>query len=274
MNIMNSCVTSLVLALASPALAFQPSTLSNRPSVALRNTLRDMASYTDGPKFMSEFEQFDRNGAFSRSPQGGMDGRREMMQGQRGNPNDRMFTQDGFDPYSAYGNQFGMNQSDNRRGGGSATGPQGMGYYGEPGMMGGGRGMNGVHDDNTLGGFSYSSRVREQGRVREQQRGMEHGGPPPFYDYQGGGGGMDSGFDPRFAGGPMMGGGMEFEQQGGGYPEQQQGGGYPQHQQGGGYPQQQQGGSYPQHQEGGYLEGPGGFGGFDGGDMDLSRMGP
>jgi len=259
-------VTSLVLALASPALAFQPSTLSNRPSVALRNTLRDMASYPDSQKFMSEFEQFDRSGAFSSSPQGGMDGRPDMMHGngggrggpggnpnpfaRRSNPNDRMYTQDGFDPYSAYGSQFGMSQSDNRRGSGGASGPQGMEYYGEPGMMGGGGGMNGVHNDNTLDGFSYSSRVREQGSVRQQQGRMEYGGgPPSMYDYQDGG--MDGGFDPRFAGGQMMGGGMEFEQQGGYEPQ----------------------GSF-EPQGGGYSEGQHGFGGFDGGNMDLSRMGP
>jgi len=224
---------------------------------------------------MSEFEAFDRNGAFSRSPQGGMDGRPEMngmpemngrpemnggpemmyggeyggeyggnpnpfsRRGGPGNPNDnRMHTRDGFDPYSAYGSSFGMSQSD--RGG---PGPQGMEYYGQPGMMsggsmmgGGGGEMNGVHKDNTMPGFSYSS------RVREQQGG---GGPDyeqaydPSYDYERMGGGFD---------GPMMGGGMEYEQQG--YEQQ-------------GYEQQE---GFPGPNGGEYA-------GFDG-EMDMRRMGP
>jgi len=170
---------------------------------------------------------------------GGMDGRPNMMYmgdgepmanpfARRGNPNDRVYTQDGFDPYSAYGNQYGMSQSDS-----SMRGHQGMEYHGSSGMMSGGGGMNGVHNDNTLEGFSYSN------RVREMEQGTKYGGgPPPFYEYQGGG--MQGGFDPRFDREPMMGGGMgvDFEQRGG------------------------------------YPEGPSDFGGFDGGDMDLSRMAP
>jgi len=242
---MNSRVSSLVAVLAAPALAFQPPTSPVRPSLSLRNTLRDMAAYPDGPGSQAppQFDAFDPRGAFSRSPRGGMEA-------------ERMHTQDGFDPFSAYGGQFGMSQSDGRRG-----------HMGAPGAVMGGD-PNGVHDDNTLGGFAYSSRVQ-----RAPQGHMEYGGRPPpfmsqFYEHPGGmEGGMEgmessfeSGFDPRFASpGPMMGGGMEFEQQGGGYyPEGQQGGGY--------YPEGQQGGGY-------YPEGPGGFGGFDG-DVDLSRMGP
>mmetsp|Transcript_3615 Transcript_3615/g.7911 ORF Transcript_3615/g.7911 Transcript_3615/m.7911 type:complete len:280 (-) Transcript_3615:373-1212(-) len=279
---MNSCITSLVLALASPALAFQPSNASTRPSVALHNTLRDMASYPDaqqGQRMMNDLEAFDRNGAFSRSPQGGMGGRPDMMSQQggmggrpdmmsqqgmmpqqggmggmyggeyggggnpnpfarRGNPNDRMYTQDGFDPYSAYGTSFGTSQSDRRSRG---PGPQGMGYYGEPGMMGGGGrsmigggggGPNGVHNDNTIEGFSYSSRVREQ---REFQGGA---GPAwePGFDYE-----MGAGFEDPMMG--QMGGGMGYE---GGMEYEQQ---------------------FPG------PNGGGGYGGFEG-EMDMGRMGP
>mmetsp|Transcript_24097 Transcript_24097/g.43219 ORF Transcript_24097/g.43219 Transcript_24097/m.43219 type:complete len:266 (-) Transcript_24097:267-1064(-) len=265
---MNSCITTLVLALASPAMAFQPSpTTSTRPTTILQNALRDMASYPDGQRQMSEFESFDRNGAFSRSPQGGMGGRPDMMYGEQqgmmggggggGNPNpfsrrggsggnDRMYTRDGFDPYSAYGNSFGASQSENRRGGGGYGGFDGGMNMGQQGMMGGGGGgmmgggggggMNGVHADNTLGGFSYSSRVREQ----NHNGGREYGGGQG-YEYEGMGGGFD---------GPMMGGGMDYEQQG--------------YQQQGGYEQQ----GYPGQNGGG-----GGYGGFEGG-MDMGRMGP
>lgn len=178
----------IALALAPAALAFQPSPPKTaRPTVALQNTLRDMASYPDNnanqQRMMGDFEAFDRNGAFSRSPRGGMNGRMDMMYGggggrgggggsmSMGGPPDRMYTRDGFDPYSAFGTSFGMSQSDRRGGGG--YGPRGMDYYGEPGgmMMGGNDGrsimmggeMNGVHNDNTIAGFSYSSRVRERG---------------------------------------------------------------------------------------------------------------
>ena len=219
---MKSRVSSLVAALAAPALAFQPPTSPVRPSLSLGNTLRDMAAYPDfqqGAQAPPQYDSFDPRGAFSRSPRGAMEG-------------DRMHTLDGFDPYSAYGGRFGMSQSDGRRG-----------HMGAPGAVMGGD-PNGVHDDNTLHGFSYSSRVQRQPQGR-----MEYGGGPPpfmsqFFEQPGGMEGMEGGFhpdfDPRFAGpGPMMEGGMEFEQQGGGY----------------------------------YPEGPGGFGGFDG-DMDPSFMGP
>lgn len=218
---MKSHVSSLAVALAAPALAFQPPptrTPLTRPSLPLCNTLRDMASYPDGSQAMSEFDAFDRHGAFSRSPRGGVEGRPQAMYGGR----DRMYTQDGFDPYSAYGGQFGVSQSDRA-----------------PGAMLGG-GANGVHNDNTLEGFAYSSRVREHGQGRVPRR-TEYGGPP-FHEYPGG---MEGGFDPRFAGGPMMMGGMEM----GGMEYEPQGGGY-------------------------YPEGLGGFGGFDGGDVDHSRLGP
>lgn len=190
---MNSCLTSLVLVLATPALAFQPSPASDaRPSVALRNTLRDMASYPDDQRMMSDLEAFDRNGAFSRSPPGGMAGRPETMYGagmgnpnpfarRGGGPSGRVYTRDGFDPYSAYGTSFG-------------PGPRGLDYYAELGMMGGGGrgmgggGMNGVHDDNTIQGFSYSSRVREMGPAYD-----------PGYDFE-----MGGGFEE-----PIWGGGME-----------------------------------------------------------------
>jgi len=303
---MNSCITSLVLALASPALAFQPSNASTRPSVALQNTLRDMASYPDGQqgqRMMNDLEGFDRNGAFSGSPQGGMGGRPDMMSQQggmggrpdmmsqqgsmggrpdmmsqqggmggrpemmsqqggmggmyggeyggggggggnpnpfarRGNPNDRMYTQDGFDPYSAYGTSFGTSQSDRRSRG---PAPQGMGYYGEPGMMGGGGrsmvgggggGPNGVHNDNTIEGFSYSSRVREQ---RDFQGGAGAAWEPAF-DYE-----MGAGFEDPMMG--QMGGGMGYE---GGMEYEQQ------------FPGQ---------------NGGDGYGGFEG-EMDMGRMGP
>jgi hypothetical protein len=113
--------------------------------------------------------------------------------------NDRMYTRDGFDPYSAYGNSFGMSQSDNRR----RNGGGGMDFF-PPDMMGGGammgrREMNGVRNDNTMGGFSYSSRVREYGAGRPYDFDMEM---------------MGGGFD-----GPPPMGGMEYEQGGfgGGY---------------------------------------------------------
>ena len=197
------------IALAAPAVAFQsPAAKTTRPSVAAQMSLRDIASYPDDMKMMSEFEAFDRNGALSRSPMGGMGGRPDMMyQGGGGgggyNPNpfsrrdnDRMYTRDGFDPYSAYGNSFGMSQSD-RRGGGRGGGP--MDYYGGgPMMMGGG--MNGVKADNTMGGFSYSSRNREYG--------MPPMGGMPFEYEQGmmGGGGFDGpmgdmGYDQGYGGG-------------------------------------------------------------------------
>lgn len=190
---MNTRIASLVLAASAPAaLAFQPSggNASVRPSLALQMSLRDIASFTDGGRMMGDFEAFDRNGAFSRSPQGGMYGRGGGgMMGP-----DRMYTRDGFDPFSAYGNSFGMSQS-----GRHASSRQYDMMYGGPDMMmmGGGPGMNSVRHDNTMGGFDYSSRVRE------------YGAPRPF-DYDMGMGGFD---------GPM-GGGMDFDQgygRGGGY---------------------------------------------------------
>lgn len=266
---MNTLATTVVLALATPALAFQqPSPASPRTSVAALNSLRDMAAFPDDMKMMSEFEAFDRNGAFSRSPQGGMGGRPDMMYGngqqgmqggmqgqgmqgggmggnpnpfsRRGGGNDRMYTRDGFDPFSAYGSSFGMSQSDNRRGA-PPGGGGGMEYFGGPGggpdmrMMGGGMngGMNGVKADNTMGGFSYSSRNREYGYGGPGGGGGPYGEGMPFDGFEEG---MGGGFDGPM-GGPM-GGGME---------------------QGMGYEQQQ---------------GPpmgGGYGGFDG---DMSRLGP
>jgi len=222
---MKSSISSLVLALSAPsAMAFAPSSSSSstRQSTAVQNTLRDMASYPDEMKMMDEFEQFDRNGAFSRSPQGGMGGRPGMMggmgmEGQRnmqmqgGNPNpfarggnDRMYTQDGFDPYSAYGNSFGMSQSDNRRGG---PGPRGGNMMGG-GMYGGGPEMiNGVRTTDTMGGFEYDSRTRSRDGGLGAPPGMPMGGE--YFDQGGMGYGM-GGFD-----GPMMEGPMDY-----GYPGQ------------------------------------------------------
>jgi len=269
-----------------------------------------MASYPDNSRAMPEFEAFDRNGAFSGSPQGRMGDRPEMMNdpqmmndrqemmsnpqqqmmnngygggpGQNPNPfsrrqgggNDRVYTQDGFDPYSAYGSQFGSSQS----------GP-GMQMGGGAGF-GTGRGsgqVNGVKNDNTMGGFSYSSRNREmQGQMPGQQ--MQGG----QYDNEGMGGGFDGpmemmggGFDGPmemmggFNGGPMemMGGFdggpmgqmdyqyeaeqmMQMQQQGGfqqrqgDFQQHQQEGGF--HQQQGDFQQQQQEGGFPQQQQQGY----------------------
>ena len=224
---MKSSISSLVIALsataAPSAMAFAPSSSSTRQSTAVQNTLRDMASYPDEMKMMDEFEQFDRNGAFSRSPQGGMGGRPGMMggmgmEGQRnmqmqgGNPNpfarggggnDRMYTQDGFDPYSAYGNSFGMSQSDNRRG----PGPRGGNMMGG-GMYGGGPEMiNGVRTTDTMGGFEYDSRTRSRDGGLGAPPGMPMGGE--YFDQGGMGYGM-GGFD-----GPMMDGPMDY-----GYPGQ------------------------------------------------------
>jgi hypothetical protein len=244
----------LLLALASPpapAHAFQsPNKSIAAPSSAtsLRNALRDMAAFPDDMKMMSEFEAFDRNGAFSRSPQqgGGYGG----MMGGGGNANGPFAHRgrgerggrslDGFDPHSAYGDSYGMSHGDVMRGGGGGGMDYGMDYYGPPDMMmmmgrGGGMGMgmmnNNVRDTNTMGGFSYSSRVRDYAGY---DRGM------------GGGGGGMGGFDgPMMMGGgfdgPMMGGGeMEYDPM---YDQQQQ-------QRGGGY--------------------GGGYGGLG----DMSRMGP
>jgi len=266
---MTTRLATLALALAAPAVAFQsPATKTFRPSVAAQMSLRDIASYSDDMKMMSEYEAFDRNGALSRSQMGGMGGRPEMggrpdmmyqgqggggggrpdmmYQGQgggggqnpnpfsrRGNDNDRMYTRDGFDPYSAYGNSMGMSQSDRRGGGRGGMGGPPMDYYGGgPDMVMGGGGMNvnGVKADNTMGGFSYSSRNREY-------ENMNMGGGPPM-----GGEGMMGG----------MGGGMPYE-----YEQGMMGGG--------GFDGPMGGMDYDQ---GGYG---GGYGGFDG---DMSQMGP
>ena len=242
---MNSLI-ALALALTAPAAtAFQSSAPPTRPSSTLQNALRDMASYPDDMKMMGDFEAFDRNGAFSRSPQGGMNGRpdrmmpgderHEMMMGgpngysrrQGGDFVERMYTQDGFDPYSAFSQNFGMSQSDRRGGGG--VGPRdeymGMGGPPPPGMMGPGGmggGPNNVRADNTMGGFSYSSRVRDYGGPYGDMGGdMMMGGPQDGGMMMGpqGMGGPQGGFD-----GPMgMGGGMEYDQ---GYGPMGGGGGY------------------------------------------------
>jgi hypothetical protein len=280
--IMNYIAASLLVALAAPtSMAFQ-SPAPRSTSTSLHNALRDMAAFPDDMKMMSEFEAFDRNGAFSRSPQqvqyqqqgggggGGGGGYGPpppgMMGGGGGNPNP--FARrggggggggiggrslDGFDPHSAFGNNYGMSQSDMMMRGPPPPGmgmDYGMDYYGPPdmqmmmmmggprgggggGRMGGGGGMmnNGVRDTNTMGGFSYSSRVRDYAGYDQGMGGGYEGGPMMM---GGGGGGYD---------GPMMGGGggggeMEYDQM---YDQQQQ---------------QQRGGGY------------GGFGG------DMSRMGP
>ena len=146
--------SSLLVALAAApsALAFQTSSSSSSsssPATALQNALRDMAAYPDDMKMMSEFEAFDRNGAFSRSPQQqGGGGRQDMMYGgppppggmMGGNPNP--FSRrggggggrslDGFDPHSAYGNSFGMSQSDGRGGDMMHGMDYSMDYYGPP----------------------------------------------------------------------------------------------------------------------------------------------
>ena len=223
LNINMKSISSLVIALSAPAaMAFAPSS-TTRQSTTLQNTLRDIASFQDDMKMMNEFEVFDRNGAFSRSPQGGMGGRPDMFgMGQRemqmggGNPfarGDRMYTQDGFDPYSAYGNSFGMSQSDNRRGPGGPRGQRMGEYYGGgPGMMMGPGGMNGVRNTDTMNGFEYDSRTSRRGP------GGQMGGPMGGEYFDQGMGGM-GGFD-----GPMdmgMGGpGMEY----GGYDGQFEGG--------------------------------------------------
>lgn len=281
---MNSLASLVALALTAPAVAFQPSNPASarQSAVAHQMALRDIASYPDDMKMMSEFEAFDRNGAFSRSPQGGQGGRSDMNmyqggsgermmgpgpdmyqgqgqgQGQGGgmmSPNpfsrrgqgqsDRMYTRDGFDPYSAYGESHGMSQSDRRdprgmggnNGGGmsqsAGRGPQGMGggqqgFYGGPDMMmggggggrpmGGGGRMNGVKADNTMGGFSYSSRNREYADGYGAGP-MMYGPPQSQFEYEQG---MMGGYE-----GPMggMGGmeGMEYEQ---GYPMGGDYGGY------------------------------------------------
>lgn len=272
----------LLAALVAPSaiVAFQSSSTSSLSSsssaTALRNALRDMAAYPDDNKMMSEFEAFDRNGAFSRSPMmqgggGGGGGGGQMLQGQGGmmggpfahrQPLPPMGrgggrSLDGFDPHSAYGNSYGMSQSENRRGDvmmmreqggmGGAGRDYGMDYFGPPppdmmmmmsqdqrgggGRRGGGGGgpRNPVRNDNTMGGFSYSSRVTDYAGY---DRGM------------GGGGG-------GFEGGPMMMGGGGFDgsmMMGGGEMDYEM------------FDQQQQ-----QEQRGG-----GGYGGFG----DISRMGP
>jgi len=222
---MNYSLLVLALAAAPSALAFQTSSTSSAAApttTALKNALRDMAAYPDDTKMMSEFEAFDRNGAFSRSPQQ----QQQQQQQQRGGRQDMMYDQglppggmmggnpmanpfarrgggggggggrslDGFDPHSAYGNSYGMSQSDNRRGGGDMMMggmDYGMDYFGPPDMMmmpmgrggggGGGRGggmmggmRNGVRDTNTMGGFSYSSRVTDYAGYDD--RGMMGGG--------------------------------------------------------------------------------------------------
>eukprot|EP00578_Thalassiosira_sp_NH16_P004233 CAMPEP_0181130088 /NCGR_PEP_ID=MMETSP1071-20121207/29669_1 /TAXON_ID=35127 /ORGANISM="Thalassiosira sp., Strain NH16" /LENGTH=268 /DNA_ID=CAMNT_0023216119 /DNA_START=34 /DNA_END=837 /DNA_ORIENTATION=+ len=243
---MKSSIASIVLAMAAPTAAFRSAPSASRPSTSL-DSLRDIASFSDDMKMMGgEYEAFDRNGAFSRSPRGGAGGRPDMMYGgggqgmgqgmgppgqgmgqamgppgqgmgppgqpdpfarRGGGGEDRMHTRDGFDPYSAYGSSFGTSRSDGRRGGG-------MDYYGPDMMMGGGgmmmgRGgemMNGVRNDNTMGGFSYSSRVTDYGQ------GGPGGGPQ---DYGRGGGPQDYDMGGFFDEGPPMGfGGMEYDQQG------------------------------------------------------------
>lgn len=212
-------IASLALA-AAPALAFQTCPSRPRPPLALRNSLRDMASFPDDMKMMSEFEAFDRNGAFSRSPRGRPGGNLDPYgsggqgQGQGGGGGGRMYTMDGFDPYSAYSQGFG--------GGG---GPP-------PGAPAGGpRGfVNGVKADNTMGGFAYSSRGTDYG-----YGGGPYGGGPYGYDFDGGemmgeeGGAMYRGGQPQ--GGAMYGGGPPPEMMGMDYgygrdfPEEE-GGGY------------------------------------------------
>lgn len=271
---MQSILSAILLAaLVAPSaiLAFQSSasTSSSSATTALRNALRDMAAYPDDSKMMSEFEAFDRNGAFSRSPsmQGGGGGGGQMLQGQgvgmmgggpfahrqppppmgRGGGGRSL---DGFDPHSAYGNSYGMSQSENRRGdvmmmreqGGMGGGMDyGMDYFGPPppdmmmmmsqdqrgGRRGGGGPRNPVRNDNTMGGFSYSSRVTDYAGYDRGMGGGFEGGPMMM-----GGGGFD--------GGPMMmgGGEMDYEM----FDQQQQ--------------QEQRGGR--------------GYGGFG----DMSRMGP
>ena len=190
---MNRLVAAL-LALAAPASAFVPSAATApAKTTALSNNLRDMAAYPDQERQMGDFAAFDRNGAFSRSPRGDMGG-------------DRMYTQDGFDPYSAYGGNFGGSPSEQRRmggmQGGMGMGPMMGGGYGEP-MMGG---MNGARADNTMGGFNYSSRVRGYGAGRPFEMDFEMGpegmgpmGPGGMMDYdegygpQGGYGGFEGG---------------------------------------------------------------------------------
>ena len=310
-----SLVVASVLALAAApsALAFQTSSSTSTSSSAaaapttsaLKNALRDMAAYPDDTKMMSEFEAFDRNGAFSRSPQqqqqqqqqhqrqrggrqdvmmqqGGGGGRQDMMYDQGpppggmmgGNPMSNPFARrggggggggrslDGFDPHSPYGNSYGMSQSDNRRGGGDMMMggmDYGMDYFGPPDMMmmpmgrggggGGGRGggmmggmRNGVRDTNTMGGFSYSSRVTDYAGYDD--RGMMGGG----------GGGFDG------PGGPMMMGGG-----GGGYDQGPMGMGG-----GGGMEYDHMDGFEMQRGMGGYGGGGGDYGGLG----DMSRMGP
>lgn len=224
-------ISSLVLALSAPAaMAFAPSTTSTRQSTAVQNSLRDMAAYPDEMKMMGEFEQFDRNGAFSRSPQGGMQGgmQGDMQGGMNGGSNMRGMNggrdmsgmhrmRDGFDPYSAYGNSYGMSQSDHRHGGPPSQPPRGMMMDFEmgPEMMMGGGGMNGVRDTNTMGGFEYDSRsTRRGGGGMGGPPGMM-GGPEFFDQGMGMGGGM--GFDgPN----PMMGMGGPGMDYGHGYDGQ------------------------------------------------------
>lgn len=222
---MNANLVSVVLALAAaPATAFQPSA-AGRQASAISANLRDMVSYHDERMDMGmmpeqhQFESFDPNGSYSRSPQGGMGGRPGMMHGGGqgggggyGGP-DRMYTQDGFDPFSAYGNSHGMSRSDRR-----GPGPRGgMDPYANGMQMRGGPG-NRVKADDTMGGFAYSSRHTDYG----------YGGMGPSeYEYFG-----DGGIDDMMGGfeqgpGPMMGGGMDMDY-GHGYPRQDQmgGGGY------------------------------------------------
>ena len=279
---MQSILSSILLAaLVAPSaiVAFQfsssSSVSSSSSATALRNALRDMAAYPDDNKMMSEFEAFDRNGAFSRSPmmqgaggqmlqgQGGMMGgpfahRQQPPQMGRGGGGGRGRSLDGFAPHSAYGNSYGMSQSENRRGdvmmmrehGGMGGGGMdyGMDYFGPPppdmmmmmseqqrggGRRGGGGGggpRNPVRNDNTMGGFSYSSRVTDYAGYDRGMGGGFEGGPMMMGDR--------GGFD-----GPMMmgGGEMDYEM----------------------FDQQQQ----QQEQRGG---GGGGYGGFG----DMSRMGP
>jgi len=131
----------------------------------------------DGTMMGMEYEQQmmqqqQRQGGLSQG--GAFDGgMNQGMMGEGGNPNpfarqgeghgSRMYTRDGFDPYSAYSGSTGAGQSENRRGaaGGQGRMRGGVGEFYGPGLHGGD--MNGVHNDNTMCGFSYSSRGTQYG---------------------------------------------------------------------------------------------------------------
>lgn len=217
---MNPTAASIALALAAAAssTAFQSPAATTRRSTSL-NSLRDIASYADS-RMESEFEQFDPRGAFGPSPRGGMRGPRDGMMGGGGGSAagggpmnqydrrgagmgggmgqgmDRTYGHDGFDPHSAYGMNFEAQ----------------YGGYGPPAQdmrmdMGPGP-MNGVNEDNTMGGFMYSSRNRGYGQ------GGGGGGPMMYEDYGMPMGGFEQG-PPPMGMGMDMGMGMEYDQ---GYP--------------------------------------------------------